>query len=205
MTTNPKDLIARTRELCAAATPGRTSKGQSAQSYYDRLTTGKRELQDALPELLLELADALAGTYRDFNHQVYLRDKDREASWKHVAEIERARDEEINSLRAALELHPDGRCVCHGEGECDFCRRCQAEIEREEAQAKLIETRERKVWSRRELEGLKDRACDALEMPRTTDSHSVGDRIEILINALKRERDKALAELAEMKSMSDER
>ena len=55
----------------------------------------------------------------------------------------------------------------------------------------LVDTRERKSFDRRELEKLKARACDAVGMPGTTDSHSVGDRIEMLIKALERERDNA--------------
>lgn len=36
-------------------------------------------------------------------------------------------------------LHPDGKCSCCGEGRCDFCRRCQAEVERDEAMERVSE------------------------------------------------------------------
>lgn len=36
-------------------------------------------------------------------------------------------------------LHPDGRCSCIGEGRCDFCRRCAAEIALDEALARVAE------------------------------------------------------------------
>ena len=60
----------------------------------------------------------------------------------------------------------------------------------EAKERELVETLDRKLFSRRELERLHGRVCDAVGMLHATTSHNVGDRIEMVVKALERERDK---------------
>ena len=96
----------------------------------------------------------------------------------------RAPDETASKWRHRFASAQEGWIVRAGELVRDLADALEAK------EWELFETRERKLFCRRELEALKARACDAVGMPGTTDSHSVGDRIEMMIGALKRQRDK---------------